>query len=93
MSTVSFVKEAIIAGITATVVIPLLWLLTTPLDPSRDARSPGFDLAALTLAGAGVVMLLRSTWREKAISGVNRDRVLDDWEWREFEDSLRSGSC
>ena len=91
--TVSFVKEAIIASITAAVAIPLLWLLTAPLDPSRDARSPGLDLVALTLAGAGMVMLLRSTWRETAIPGVNRDRVLDDWEWREFEDTSRSGSC
>ena len=93
MTTVSFVKEAIIASITATVAIPLLWLLTTPLDPSRDAHSPGLDLAALTLAGAAMVMLLRSTWRETATPGVNRDRVLDDLEWREFGDTLSSGSC
>jgi hypothetical protein len=93
MMSVSFVKEAIIASITAAVAIPLLWVLTTPLDPSRDARSPGLDLAALTLVGAGMVMLLRSTWRETASPGGNRDRALDDWEGHKFGDTLSNGSC
>jgi hypothetical protein len=78
MTTVSFVKEAIIATVTATVAIPLLWVLTTPLDPSRNAHSPGLDLAALTLVGAGMVMLLRSTWRQTATPGVYRDNVIDN---------------
>ena len=93
MSTVAFVKEAFIAAVTAAVVIPLRWFLSTPLDPARDTHSPGLDLVALTLAGAGAVMLLRSTWRESTGTGANSDRTLDDREWRELGDSLGSGSC
>ena len=93
MSNVSFLKEVVIAGVTATVVIPVLWLLGAALDPARQADSAGLDLVVLILAGAGLVMLLRSTWRESAVSGANRDRVIDDWDWREFGDSLHSGNC
>jgi hypothetical protein len=92
MMSVSFVKEAIIATITAAVVIPLLWLMGAAVVPSRDTHSPGLDLVVLTLAGAGVVMLIRSVWRDTAGPMANRDHFLDGWERCDFGDSFGSRS-
>ena len=38
MMSVSFVKEAIIASVTAAIVIPLLWLMGAAVVPSRDTH-------------------------------------------------------
>ena len=93
MSSVSIVKEVLIASVTATVVIPVLWMLGAVVNPERDAHSPGLDLVVLTLAGAVMVMLLRSTWRNTAGPSPEGDRAPEDWDWRHFGDSYGSGQC
>jgi hypothetical protein len=93
MSNASMAKEALIAGVTATVVIPLLWFLGATVNPDRDTHSPGLDLVVLTLAGAVMVMLLRSTWRNTADPVSEGDRAPEDWDWRHFSDSYGSGQC
>ena len=91
MSNASMAKEALIAGVTATVVIPLLWFLGATVNPDRDTHSPGLDLVVLTLAGAVMVMLLRSTWRNTADPVSEGDCAGEDWDWRHFSDSYGSG--
>ena len=87
MSSASILKEALIAGITATVAIPLLWMLGAVVSPERDVHSPGLDLVVLTLAGAVMVMLLRSTWRNTADASWDGDDAPEHWNWRCFCDS------
>jgi len=93
MSNASIVKEALIASVTSAVVIPLLWLLGAAVNPERDVRSPGLDLVVLTLAGAALCMLLRSTWRNTALPTSDRDEALEDWNWRSAGDSYSGGHC
>jgi hypothetical protein len=93
MSHTSIVKEALIATFTASVVIPLLWMLGAAVNPERDARSPGLDLVVLTLAGAVMVMVLRSTWRNSADLSAEGEHALDDWNWGHHTDSYGRGHC
>ena len=93
MSNTSILKETLIASVTAGVVIPLLWMLGAAVNPDRDAHSPGLDLVVLTLAGAAMVMLLRSTWRNTADPAPEGDLSLDDWSWGRVGDSRGHGRC
>jgi hypothetical protein len=93
MSNVSIVKEALISSITASVVIPLLWVLSGAINPDRDAHSPGLDLVVLTLAGAVMVMLLRSTWRNTEAPTADSGHEPDDWNWNRAPDSYGRGGC
>ena len=65
MTNQRLVKETLIGIISASIAIPALWLMAASLD-GRDVRSPGPNLVVLTLVGAILVMVLRSTWRETA---------------------------
>jgi hypothetical protein len=84
-------KETLIASVTAGVVIPLLWMLGAVVSPERDARSPGLDLAVLTLAGAAMVMLLRATWRTTAAPSPDGDHRPEDRNWGAGSDSYGRG--
>ena len=96
MANVSMVKEAIIASLCSSIAVPLLWILGAAINPGRNVHSPGFDLAIMTIVGAGSVMLLRSTWREPARTLADQDRRPANREWREpgntMADSARSYS-
>lgn len=74
MANNSILREAIIAGLIATIAVPLLWVLGASVDPGRNVHSPGLDLAMMTIVGAGSVMLLRSIWRESAASPADHAR-------------------
>jgi hypothetical protein len=93
MSNTSILKETLIASITAGVVIPLLWVLSGAINPDRDAHSPGLDLVVLTLAGAVMVMLLRSTWRNTEAPTAESGHEPDDWNWNRAPDSYGRGGC
>jgi hypothetical protein len=93
MNSASILKEALISGITAGVVIPLLWVAGAAINPERDTHSPGLDLIALTLAGAVMVMLLRSTWRDTAEAFPDHDYAAEEWDWRRLADSYGGGHC
>jgi len=93
MSNTSIVKEALIASVTSAVVIPLLWMLGAAVIPERDVRSPGLDLVVLTLAGAALCILLRSTWRNSALPASDCDEAREDWNWRNIGDSYNGGHC
>ena len=93
MSNTSIVKEALIASVTSAVVIPLLWMLGAAVNPERDVRSPGLDLVVLTLAGAALCILLRSTWRNSALPASDCDEAREDWNWRNIGDSYNGGHC
>ena len=91
MSNTSILKETLIASITAGVIIPLLWILSAAVNPDRDPRSPGLDLMVLTLAGAAMVMLLRSTWRNTEASTTDSGHESDDWNWSCAGDAFGRG--
>jgi hypothetical protein len=77
MANSGMLREAIIAGLSAAIAVPLLWVLGASVNPGRDVHSPGFDLALMTIVGAGSVMLLRSIWREPATSPADQVRHPD----------------
>ena len=93
MSNVSVVKEVLISSITASVVIPSLWVLSGAINPDRDAHSPSLDLVVLILAGAVMVMLLRSTWRNTEAPMADSGHEPDDWSWNRARDSFGRGGC
>jgi len=93
MSNASIAKEALIAGVTATVVIPLLWFLGAAVNPDRDPHAPGLDLAVLMLAGAIMVVLLRSMWRNTAPPSSEGEHAVESWTWGNVGDSYGGGHC
>ena len=93
MSNTSKAKEALIASITAAVVIPLLWFLGATVNPDRDTHSPGLDLVVLTVAGAALITLLRSTWRNTEAPTADSAHEPDDWSWNMSRDSFGRGGC
>ena len=93
MSNVSIVRETIIAVVTAVITMPALWLLAAPINPDRDVSSPGLDFVLLTIVAAGLVMLLRSTWRQTECTASDRESGLEEWSWQNMGDRGTRGNC
>jgi hypothetical protein len=93
MSNTSKAREALIASVTAAVVIPLLWFLGATVNPDRDTHSPGLDLVVLTVAGAALITLLRSTWRNTEAPTADRAHKPGDWNRNRARDSYGRGEC
>ena len=92
MSNLSLFRETIIAIVTSAVTIPALWILTAPIDPNSDASSFGLDFALISIVTAGLVMLLRSIWRQTAWTPAERERNPDDWNRLDIGDRCEGGS-